>query len=59
MILAGWSQMLEEVNLRELPRQHIAAIVDAAEFWMRRVAAIESGALKVYRIHALANRPRG
>ena len=59
MIIAGWGQMLRDTNLRELPRSHIATIIDAAEFWMYRVAALESGALQVYRIYALSKRSGG
>jgi SAM-dependent methyltransferase len=58
-IIGGWAQMLAETNLRELPRSHGATVADAAEFWMRRVAALESGALQVYRIYALSKRAAG
>jgi ubiquinone/menaquinone biosynthesis C-methylase UbiE len=54
MILQGWAQMLHNVDLRNMPRKHVAAIVNEAEDWMYTVAALDSGALKVYRLYALA-----
>lgn len=57
MIVAGWSRMLEEVNLKGMERHHKLTIIDEAELWAHRLAALQSGALRVYRIYALANKP--
>jgi SAM-dependent methyltransferase len=53
-ILAGWAQMIGTVDLRNLPRQHLLAVVDEAERWVHTIAALDSGALRTYRIYALA-----
>ncbi len=57
MIVAGWSRMLKEVDLRSMSRRNLLTIVDEAELWMRRIAALESGALRVYKIYMLLNKP--
>jgi Methyltransferase domain len=53
-ILVGWAQMLHTVDLRGLPRAHMLAILDEAERWVHTISALDSGALRLYRIHALA-----
>jgi cyclopropane fatty-acyl-phospholipid synthase-like methyltransferase len=57
MIVASWSRMLKEVDLRGMSRKNLMMIVDEAELWMRRIAALESGGLRVYKIYALINKP--
>jgi SAM-dependent methyltransferase len=57
-ILMGWDQLLRNVDLRSLPRQHLVAIVDEAERSMHAVAALDCGALKTYRLYAIAGRAR-
>jgi SAM-dependent methyltransferase len=52
-ILAGWDNLLQTVDLRSLPRAHRTALVDELERWMRTVAALDSGSLRVYRFTAL------
>jgi hypothetical protein len=37
-----------------LPKQHLLAIVDEAERWVRTIAALDGGALRAYRFYALA-----
>lgn len=56
MIVAGWAELIKKVDLKGMPRQHLVTIVDEVELWMRRVAALQSGALKVYRVYALAHK---
>jgi cyclopropane fatty-acyl-phospholipid synthase-like methyltransferase len=56
-IVAAWARMLNEVDLKAMAKQHRLTIIDEAELWMRRIAALESGALKVFRIYALLNKP--
>jgi cyclopropane fatty-acyl-phospholipid synthase-like methyltransferase len=57
MIVAGWARVLEVVNLRQMVRTHKLTIVDEAELWTLRLAALQSGALRVYRVIALAKKP--
>jgi SAM-dependent methyltransferase len=52
-ILGGWDNLLQTVNLRSLPRADRLAIVDELEHWVRTITALDSGALKMYRFHAL------
>jgi hypothetical protein len=54
MIVAGWAHLIKEVDLRALARSHLRAVVDEAELWALRIAALECGALHVYRLHAIA-----
>jgi methyltransferase family protein len=56
LILSGWGQFLRTAALRKLPKPHLAAILGEVEFWLRTTAALESGALKVYRFYALASK---
>jgi SAM-dependent methyltransferase len=52
-IVGGWDNLLQTVDLRSLPRAHRSAVVDEAERWMRTVAALDAGILKVYRFTAI------
>jgi ubiquinone/menaquinone biosynthesis C-methylase UbiE len=54
MIVAGWERLIKEADLRRMARSHLRTIVNEAELWVLRIAVLESGALKVYRLHALA-----
>jgi len=54
LILVGWAQMITTVDLHGLPKQHLLAIVDEAERWVHTIAALDEGALRMYRIYALA-----
>ncbi|HJT05560.1 MAG TPA: class I SAM-dependent methyltransferase [Stellaceae bacterium] len=53
-IVDGWARLLRTVDLRSLPRAHRLAVVAEAERWMPTVAALDSGALRMYRFHMLA-----
>jgi SAM-dependent methyltransferase len=53
-IVEGWVRLLRTVDLRSLPRGHRLAVVAEAERWMPTVAALDSGALRMYRFHMLA-----
>jgi cyclopropane fatty-acyl-phospholipid synthase-like methyltransferase len=57
MIVAGWIRMLEMVNLKQMANNHKLTIFDEAELWTLRLAALQSGALRVYRVIALASKP--
>ena len=53
-IVDGWARLLRTVDLRSLPRAHRLAVLAEAERWMPTVAALDSGALRMYRFHMLA-----
>jgi SAM-dependent methyltransferase len=55
LILSGWAQMINTIDLHSLPKQHLLAIVDEAERWVRTIEAIDAGALKMYRFYALGS----
>jgi ubiquinone/menaquinone biosynthesis C-methylase UbiE len=57
MIVAGWARLIKEVDLKTMARAHLRVVVNEAELWALRIAALESGAVRVYRLHALANKP--
>jgi SAM-dependent methyltransferase len=54
LVINGWGRMITTVNLGGLPKQHLLAVVDEAERWVRTIAALDAGALRTYRIYALA-----
>jgi hypothetical protein len=54
LIIQGWKRLLDEVDLRTLAKSQLLSIVDAAEYWTRRLAALDSGSLRVYRLYAIA-----
>ena len=53
LILSGWAQMLNTIDLPSQPKQHLVAIVEEAERWVRTVAALDAGGLRMYRFYAL------
>ena len=55
LILSGWAQMINTIDLHSLPKQHLLAIVDEAERWVRTIEAIDAGSLRMYRFYALAS----
>jgi ubiquinone/menaquinone biosynthesis C-methylase UbiE len=57
MIVAGWARLIKEVDLKTMARSHLRVVVNEAELWALRIAALESGGVRVYRLHALANKP--
>ncbi len=57
MIIAGWASMLKEIDLKAMARNHLITVINEAELWMLRIAALQSGALHVYRVHAILNKP--
>jgi len=54
LIIQGWKRLLDEVDLRSLAKPQLLSIVEAAEFWMRRLAALDSGSLRLCRLYAIA-----
>jgi ubiquinone/menaquinone biosynthesis C-methylase UbiE len=57
LIVAGWARLLDEVDLKHMAKKHKITIIDEAELWTLRMAALQSGALRVYRVIALASKP--
>jgi ubiquinone/menaquinone biosynthesis C-methylase UbiE len=57
-IVLGWDNLLQTVDLKQLPRQHKLAVVNEAERWVKTIIAFDSGAVKAYRFYALAGSSR-
>jgi SAM-dependent methyltransferase len=57
-IVLGWDNLLQNVDIRKLPRAHQLTVLDEAERWVKTILALDSGALKVFRFYALAGSAR-
>jgi len=53
-VTEGWTQLMKMVQLESMPKSHLRALVEEAELWGQRMAALESGALSVYRFYAVS-----
>jgi len=51
-ILAGWRRLVGTLAPGGLAPKALTPLIDEVELWARRVAAIEAGALKLYRFYA-------
>ncbi|MDX1483903.1 MAG: methyltransferase domain-containing protein [Alphaproteobacteria bacterium] len=52
-VFAGWARFVEAHKATGIPPDLMEAVLDAAELWARRVAALDSGAVSVQKIFAL------
>ncbi len=57
MVIKGWADYTEKAEPGSVGMESAPALVDEVELWTRRIQAIDSGDLKVYRIHALKKDP--
>ena len=53
-IMAGWGQLMQAVELHDMPKSHLRALLEEAELWGLRLSALGSGALSVYRFYAVS-----
>jgi cyclopropane fatty-acyl-phospholipid synthase-like methyltransferase len=53
MVLNGWLRLLSGLSKKELTPEFAAALISECEYWLYRIAALDSGGLKVYRYHAI------
>ena len=53
MVLTGWLKLLSGLSKKELTPDFAHALIKECEYWIFRVAALDSGGLKVYRYHAI------
>jgi len=53
LVLTGWLKLLSGLSKKELTPDFAAALIWECEFWIYRIAALDSGGLKVYRYHAI------
>lgn len=56
MLLAvtGWKRLVRELRVNRPPPARAAALVSEAELWLRRVALLRGGQLRLMRWHAIA-----
>ncbi len=52
MVIKGWADYTESTKAGSIGMESAPALVDEVELWTRRIQAIDSGDLKVCRIHA-------
>ena len=52
-IFAGWQKFIDTHEPGSIADELAPSLVDEAEHWARRVAALDSGNIRVYRIYAL------
>ena len=53
-ILDGWNHLMQMVELRDMPKSHLLALLDEADLWFRRLDALDKGVLNVYRFYAVS-----
>lgn len=53
LILQGWANLVGMMAPGSLPRAAIGPLVDEVELWARRIAAIQSGVLKLFRFYCV------
>lgn len=53
IITASWARFLSGIKGKSVDKETSAAIADAVELWTRRTKAIDAGALRICRFHAL------
>ena len=56
-IVEGWEQLLQTMNIKSLPRQQRLVVAAEAERWGWTIAALDAGAIRMYRFQAMAGRP--
>jgi len=53
-VMQGWAQFLRNQKVTDMPRHHLAVLLEEAELWMGRLQAIQEGLLGVYRFYAVS-----
>ena len=53
-VMEGLTHIMKMVEPQNLPKSHLLALLEEAELWGQRMAAIDSGALSVYRFYAVS-----
>ena len=53
-IVLGWDNLVQNVDIKSLPKPHKLQIVSEAERWVKTIIALDAGVLKAYRFYALA-----
>ena len=53
-VAQGWAQFVQNYDVKLMTRGNQAAVVEEAELWTTRLAAVQSGLLKVYRFYSIS-----
>jgi cyclopropane fatty-acyl-phospholipid synthase-like methyltransferase len=53
-VAMGWAQFVQNYDVKLMTRGNRLAVAEEAELWMTRIAAVQSGALKVYRFYTVS-----
>jgi len=53
MVVEAWSEYLKSIKGKEVGEEMGQQMAQEGEYWARRVAALESGALRYYRIEGV------
>jgi len=53
LVIQGWLQLLRQLTPGKVPHPMAVALITEAEFWVRRLALLESHDLRCYRIYAM------
>ncbi len=53
MVIQGWAQYLADLTKADLPPEMAQTVLDECEYWIRRMAALEKGDIRVYRFVAI------
>jgi SAM-dependent methyltransferase len=57
MVLSGWVRLLDSLTPGQVDKTFAMHMIRECEYWMSRMSALESGALRVYRFHAMKPSP--
>ncbi len=52
-VLSAWSIFVDSLNSTDLTRDFVNCMMREAEFWLARMRALESGKLRLLRVHAM------
>lgn len=57
-IVLGWEHLVQNIDIKALPRTHKLQIVSEAERWVKTILALDAGVVKAFRFYALAGSAR-
>ena len=58
MVMQGWSKLMRDMKKDDLTIDFVNALIEEGEYWQRRLKAIESGQLRLMRIHVILPKMR-
>ncbi|HEV2673558.1 MAG TPA: methyltransferase domain-containing protein [Aliidongia sp.] len=53
-VAQGWAQFVQNYDVKAMTRGNQQAVAEEAELWNARVAALQSGVLRVYRLYSVS-----